>query len=119
MATISDSIAATTDVGDPITPKAEWLPDSPRGGSVYASPVKVEGSGAYSGPIAWVDLHFKTQGPEKSEMTPGYFYSILQDLPTGPHALHYRFSWLREDMTGGGETPWYDTGWFYVKTPPE
>lgn len=119
MATTADSTVAINHSSDPVTLQAEWLPDSPRQGRSYSSPVPVNGHAAFDAKFAFVELHFKPHGPETSEPTPNRRYSTSQVLSTGPNALHYRFLWAKDDGSGGGDTPWYDTGWFYVRTPPE
>ncbi|MCP1417384.1 hypothetical protein J3D47_001627 [Pseudomonas laurylsulfativorans] len=118
MATTADSTVATNHSSDPVIPREVYPPTSPRQGESYLSPVPVNGSGAFSG-NAYVELHFKPHGPETVAPTPNYYYSNPQVLPTGPNALHYQFAWFREDNSGGGFTDWFDTGWFYVRTPPE
>jgi hypothetical protein len=118
MATTAESNVTTNHSSDPVTPQAEWLPDSPRQGGSYSSPVPVKGYGAYNDK-AYIELHFKPKGPETVQPTLNYNYSTSQVLPSGPHALHYRFFWVREDLSEGGTTPWFDTAWFYVRTPPE
>jgi hypothetical protein len=118
MATTAESNVTTNHSSDPVTPQAEWLPDSPRQGGSYSSPVPVNGHGAFDGK-AYVQLHFKPHGPETLQPTPNYRYSTSQVLPTGPNALHYRFYWVLEDASDGDSTPWFDTAWFYVRTPPE
>ena len=117
MATTADSTVATNHSSDPVIPREVYPPTSPRQGESYLSPVPVNGRSVYTGSNAFVALHFKPHGPETGVPTPNYGYLSSQVLPTGPNALHYMFGWFSDD--NGDGTDWFDTGWFYVRTPPE
>ena len=119
MAITPDPTQSTIRTDAPVNPMAQWLPESPRGGRSYSSPVPVYGESPYNATKSLVNLHFKTLGPDTGAATPNERYSTSQVLPTGPHALHYQFAWISEDGMDGDHTDWFDTGWFYVKTPPE
>ncbi|MBV6825217.1 hypothetical protein [Pseudomonas sp. PD9R] len=115
MKTTENSPVLTTSARDAEFPISPWPPDSPRGGEFYSSPVPVSGRGAYNG-AAGMELFFNPWGPQTVVLTPNYNYSTSQALEGGPNALHYKFTY---SSGGGGQTPTYDTGWFYVLTPPE
>ena len=96
-------------------------------GMAYPSPLNVAGKSDFgSGGLKQGETHvvFWLRGENKVDEQHQYRneegnFSFGQTLEPGPWELHLRHKWWWSSGDSGEASDWYDTGFFYILTPPQ